>query len=172
MPNLPSVRFGIRIVDRWRWDMIGREYLRAFLEAEYPTKAIPTVMGDLGTAEWEDVRAAFITVTGDGPHDLKDVSLEKGKFLNVVCGWGDDFERFWTQDVLANIAITACHPKTFEPKDKPGLLKYDLILTSADDLVLMQLDFPEAIKKIEPCKPKAAPLKFVLDRFLAKRSAK
>lgn len=169
---LPTVRFCMRMSDQWSWDRVGREFLKAFIEAGFPTKAMPTVFGDLTGPEWDEVREAFSHIVGLGKDEVQHAELIPGQYLNVVCGFADDFEKYWTKDVLANIAITACHPRTFSEADKAGVAKYDLILTFAGDLVLMQLDFPELYeqKKIEPVKAKPGPLKFVLQRFLEQRN--
>lgn len=161
------VRFVTRIQDPWGWDKIGREYLRAFLEAGYPTRAVGSTLGDLDTPEWDALREAFPQVTGLGPNDLAAVNLD-GDYLNVVCGFPDDFTSWWVAG-RKNVAITACHPRPIEKEsDRTSLAPYDLILTYPPDHGLVEMCLQGYVdpRKIEPCKAKASAVKFVLDRFL------
>ena len=48
-------------------------------------------------------------------------------FVNVVCGFGGDLERFWTADVV-NVAVTGCHPRYPGEGELGPLKKYQLVI--------------------------------------------
>lgn len=166
---MPVLRYIQRLFDLHQWHHIGREYLKALLGAGYQVRLVGSTLGDLSDPFWDDVRAALPIITGPGKDDIEVPSLD-GDWVNIVCGFGDDFGT-WHMPGRLNIAITACHPRTpDEERIKAALRKYDAVIAPPQDTGLLAMCIPEI--KVDTCKPKAETIKFVLERIFDEHRAK
>lgn len=119
--DLATIRYFLRVQranPKLRtWSDVGYEYLHAFLQAGLPVRAVSVT----GTMFEYDTENRWLAVVDAFGRPLVDYG-----FVNVVCGFGDDF-RSWTTFAKHNVAITGCFPRL--PNDPEVLLlrKYDHI---------------------------------------------
>jgi hypothetical protein len=135
------------------WDDWGREYLHALVLAGYSVRALP-----MSPVDFQDPRSAWRDLSRFFLGDLE------ATYLNVICGDVSDCHRLFTVGAIANIAITACHPRQPTPEDAHALGLFDLVLCpsqrDADELVALGVSRAEHV----PAKPDA--IRPHIERFL------
>lgn len=103
----------------WGWDTLGRQYADAFLQAWGDrVLLVSSTMNFLDEeTEWKAFAPAFKRPLAE-------------RFYNVIVGFGDDFQRFFTEHVLGailNVVISGTHPRPPSEKEYSWIAKYDVI---------------------------------------------
>lgn len=130
MNDVLPVRYFTRIPqDGTPWPTVGRKYLEEILAADISVRAIGITLGNTDVPEWNVAAKAFGTPV-------------PSKFINVVCGFGSDFERFYTGD-CKNVALTGAQPRIPNQEDLNALRKYDYVFVpwETDHDALAALNF-------------------------------
>ena len=121
---------------------VGWAYLHGLLKAGFTVRAIPSTgmaYGTLETGKWVKLKDAFMT----------DVLKDAKSFVNVVVGFGGDFEKFWTAGI-SNIAVTTCWPRLPNAQEIVSLDKYDYILAPFDSDVQALVRAGLGVKLVYP----------------------